>query len=288
VALGLVAITYLVVLSFLRLIQARGTVHADWGLTVAAGLSASPALIAVTAGVFWWDHRRRADMSLLTIYAAMAFLAIFLLGMGFTRPAVAPAIGPLERVTSAFQLGVIAFMAPVYCGIVVLLGFTAVHLVRKRRNVPAGPLPAAPGRARRPSHPAQRLTGFISPGRRGWAVTWSADGSIPRRVSAPTLTATADEATAAAARLYVHRPAGGGAELRLAICPGPYRRGPILEVTGRPGAFTATDPHSGRTFQGAALEDLIAAHRAAGPGGGDFMLQWTRPIAALHPPASAR
>jgi hypothetical protein len=52
VALGLVAITYLAVLSLLRLIQARGTVHADWGLTVAAGLAASPALIAVAAGVF--------------------------------------------------------------------------------------------------------------------------------------------------------------------------------------------------------------------------------------------
>jgi len=293
VGLGLAAMTYLTVLSFLRLIQARGTVHGDWGLTVAAGLAASPALIAVAAGVFWWAHRRRADMPQLTIYAAMVFLAIFLLGLGYTRSALAPAIGPPEKVTTPFQLGVIAFMTPVYCGIVALLGWTSVWLVRNRGNAPVASRPAAPGRAARLARPAQRLTGFISPGKRGWAVTWVADGSIPHRASAPTLTATADEATAAAARLYLHQPAITGAELQLAICPGPYRSGPILQVTGEPGAFTATDPRSGKICQGAALEDLIAAHLADGPGGNDFMLHWTRPIAALplpltgHPPASA-
>src|SRR5207247_7447292 len=115
------------------------------------GLAASPALIAAAAGVFWWAHRRRADMPRLATYAAMVFLAIFLLGMGYTRPAVAPAIGPPEKVTSPFQLGVIAFMTPVYCAIVALLVPTAVWLVRNRKNVPVTSRRGAPRRAGRPA-----------------------------------------------------------------------------------------------------------------------------------------
>jgi hypothetical protein len=287
--IGLAAMIYLTVLSFLRLIKATGTAHGDWALTVAVGLAASPTLIGVAAGAVWWSRRRRADTSRLTMILTVVIGAIFLADMAYTRPAVVPAIGPPETVTTPFQLGAIAFMVPVYCAIVALLGFTFAWHVRNRRDVPAAWHTA--GTAGRPpaasaGRPPELLTGFISPGRRGWAVTWVGEGRIPQRVTAATLTATADEATGAAARLYRHWPAGAGAQLQLAICPESYRSGPTLEVAGAPGAFTATDPHSGKIFQGAALEDLIADVEVDGAAIGDFMLHWTRPVTTLSPPVS--
>ncbi len=285
--IGLAAFIYITVLSFQRLIRAAGTVHGGWALTVAIGLAASPALIGVAAGALWWSHRRRADTSGLAMVLTLVIGVIFLAGMAYTRPAVVPAVGPPETVTTRFQLGAIAFMIPVYCAVVALLGWTFVWQARNRRNVAEVWQPAAPvGRSPAASagRPPELLTGFISPGRRGWAVTWAGQGRIPQRLSAATLTATADEAAAAAARLYRQWPASTGAQLLLAICTESYRSGPVLEVAGAPGAFTATDPRSGKIFHGAALEDLIDAHEEDGTGAGDVMLHWTRPVIALSPP----
>jgi hypothetical protein len=55
-----------------------------------------------------------------------------------------PAGSPAETVTTAFQLGAIAFMLPVYGGVAVLVGWGSVRLARIRRNAAGG---ARAGRA---------------------------------------------------------------------------------------------------------------------------------------------
>lgn len=147
---------YAVVLSVQRLLHARGTVHADWALTVAVGLAASLTLTGVIAGWFWWAHRRRIRASPLGAVLFFGLAGVFMAGMVYTRPAVMPRVGPPETVTTAFQLGAIAFMIPLYGGLAALIAWMYLRLARNRNSRPGrhAAVPAAPGR--RPGHAGPR------------------------------------------------------------------------------------------------------------------------------------
>jgi hypothetical protein len=279
---GCLAMIYAVALSIQRIMHVRRTVHAGWALTVAVGLASSLALIGGVMGCFWWAWRRRAQAPELSVALVVGLAGAFLAGLVYTRPAVMPAVGAPATVTSTFQLAAITFMIPLYGGIAALLAWVYTRLANNRKNPPAVKNvsvreTAVPDRRR-----GHLLTALIGPSADGWSVTWTRVGRTPRPLSAPTLTAAAEQAAAAAIRRWQSRPPRATAELTLAIYPTNDKRGPILEVSGPPGNFTATNPESGITVHGATLEDLVAAaHRAVEPPARGFILHWTRPITAL-------
>jgi hypothetical protein len=183
-----------------------------------------------------------------------------------------------------------------YGGIAALVAWVYTRVANNRKNLAARKKVSVREAAVPEGRRGDLLTALIGPNGNGWSVTWIRVGGTPRPLSAPTLTAAAEQAAAAAARRWQSRPPCATAELTLAIYPKGDKRGPILEVSGAPGTFTATNPESGTTVHGATLEDLLAAaHRAVEPPAGGFILHWTRPITALalsmpsieHPPTSA-
>ena len=130
------------------------------------------------------------------------------------------------------------------------------------------------------------LTATISARGGSWEVIWIGDGiREPPEFAAGSLTEAAEQAAAYA--LSVYRPDLGlpDSELQLVIFPWPDgdSRGPIYDVEGGAGAFSASDAMGlGADVRAATLEDLTAAI-ARQPGGSDAMLQWTRPFADLSP-----
>jgi hypothetical protein len=107
--------------------------------------------------------------------------------------------------------------------------------------------------------PAALITGVIGPAEKngGWSVSWAGDGAWP---PIP------------------------GAELQLAIYPWNYRGGPMFDIDGHPGSFTAHDIQgSDLTVYGATLEDLASAveHMPDIPAD-DSMFRWIRQITSLH------
>jgi len=111
-------------------------------------------------------------------------------------------------------------------------------------------------------------------------VTWVAHGKSLGRLRAATLTSAVEQASEQAARLYRNRPTMSAAELQLAIFPGTYDGGPIFEISGEPGHFSARATRGSRTVHCATLEDL-AAVRAEVLTGGQCMLVWKLPLAEL-------
>ena len=100
----------------------------------------------------------------------------------------------------------------------------------------------------------------------------------------------ADQAASAVAALYARTSPIAGAELQLAIYPWTYDGGPdggpIFDIDGYPGSFTARDIQgSDRMVNGATLEDLVAAveHMPDIPIG-HSMFRWIRQIASLPVP----
>ena len=131
------------------------------------------------------------------------------------------------------------------------------------------------------------ITGVVGPEKKGgWSAIWVGDGACPRRVKAPTLTQVADQAASAVAALYARTSPIAGAELQLAIYPWTYGGGPIFDIDGYPGSFTARDIQgSDRMVNGATLEDLVAAveHMPDIPID-HSMFRWIRQIASLPVP----
>jgi hypothetical protein len=285
-------ISGLAVLCTARLQHARATVRGNWAAAVSWGVAASLVLlVAFGCCALWATRRRRESMSWAGTdrrdpvqraerWLGYSTFAVFMAGMCYTAPAVTPRGLPAETVTTAVQLGAIAFMVPMYAGLAVVLivsGFLSPGTIRKNAGLSWLGAPAADG---------ELLTAVVSPGRRGrWSVTWVRRGAAPRPFTAPTLTSAVEQADAAAAQWFQHRPATANARLELAIQPGPNGMGPVWEVAGSQGALTAYDL-DGTSVDGAAFEDLLAAVRSATRGGYDFALHWIRPAADVTQPAS--
>lgn len=120
-----------------QLFLARVTAHADWPLTVGTGLAASAALIAFSVVAYRRAGRHSTSLSPLAAGVIFGIGALYPGGMIYARPAVMPEAGPPETVTTAFQLGVIAFTVPAYLGIIMLPGWTWRKLASTWR-LPAG------------------------------------------------------------------------------------------------------------------------------------------------------
>jgi hypothetical protein len=132
--------------------------------------------------------------------------------------------------------------------------------------------------------PGDLITGVARPDKTGgWSVTWAGDGAWPPKVAAASLTDAAGQATAAVATLYAEYPPVPGAELQLAIYPWDYKGGPMFDITGTAGAFTARDIQgSGQSVSGSTLEDLVeAVSQLSGVPADDSMFRWTRKVASL-------
>jgi hypothetical protein len=301
-SLACLTMIYAVARSVQAVMRARGTVHASWAPAVAMGLASWLMLVGVTVGSFWAYRRRIQSAWLRRIQSAwlwglfFGLCGVFLAGMMYTGPAVVPKVGPPETVTTGFQLAAIAFMIPLYGGIAALMVLGYLQLARNRKNLPGHKNRPAGKAAVLGTRRGDVLTALIGLSKDGWSVTWIRVGNTPRPLTAPTLTAAAEQATAAAARRWQNQQPGAAAELTLTIYPTRSKHGPTLEITGVPGAYTATSPESGAAVHGATLEDLLAAAPSAiDPAVSGFTLRWTRPVTALplatppleHPPASA-
>jgi hypothetical protein len=135
--------------------------------------------------------------------------------------------------------------------------------------------------------PADLITGVAGPDKKGgWSVVWAGDGAWPPRVHAETLTQAADQATGAVATLYAQFPPVDGADFQLAIYPWAYNGGPMFDISGDAGAYTARDIHgSHQSVSGATLEDLVeAARQLGGTVSEDSMFRWIRQVATLPVP----
>src|SRR5260221_9605600 len=195
----------------------------------------------LTTGWFWSAYRRKVRNWKLGLALILGLAGLFVLGMAVTRQAVAPQIGQPDPVTTPVQFGAIAFMVPFYCALLALCAYTYLQTRKKRENTV--------GRHAVESAGAQGdlLTALIGHDKAGgWSVTWVSDGKTPKKLTAPTLTALAERAAAAAVELLANQRASTTAELQLAIYPGPYQSGPIWEITGSAGGLTATDRKSTR------------------------------------------
>lgn len=138
--------------------------------------------------------------------------------------------------------------------------------------------------------PDDLMTGIVGPDKKGgWSVIWVSDGPCPTEVRAPTLTEAVDQACAAAAELYARHPQSPAAELQLAIYPWKFRDGPMFDISGQPGRFTALDIQEicAAPIGGGTLEDLVAAmEQMPGAGRDNSMLRWVRAMSSLAPSAS--
>ncbi len=98
---------------------------------------------------------------------------------------------------------------------------------------------------------------------------------------APSLSLAATVASATVASLFARETVNAATEFQLAIYPWPYHDGPVFDITGAPGGFTARD--GATSVQGATLEDLLTAAQRM-PAGHGAMFRWTRPVSTLPPP----
>jgi hypothetical protein len=125
------------------------------------------------------------------------------------------------------------------------------------------------------------ITGLAGPRKNGWSVTWAGAGRVPAPVHAPSLSLAATVASAAVAAMFAGGTVGAATEFQLAIRPWPYRDGPVFDITGGPGGFTAQD--GATSIHGATLEALLTAAQRM-PAAHGAMFRWTRPVSALPPP----
>jgi hypothetical protein len=139
--------------------------------------------------------------------------------------------------------------------------------------------------------PADLITGVV--GREkdgGWSVFFISEGLEPAEVRAWTLTEVTDQAAAVVASLYAKHPPVEGAELQLAIYPWEiYRGGPIFDISGERGSYTARDIQgSDVAVQGATLEDLVSTiEQMPDVPLTNSMFRWLRPIASLPVPPTS-
>ncbi|MEV0717023.1 hypothetical protein [Asanoa sp. NPDC050611] len=141
------------------------------------------------------------------------------------------------------------------------------------------------GRTKTPAALITGVAGVDEDG--GWTAFFiSGGGPEPVNVRGGTLTEVVDVAADAVAGLYAVHPPVEGAELQLAIYPWDYHGGPIFEVAGQPGSFSARDIQgTDLAVHGATLEELVTAvERLPASPAGNAMLLWIRPVAALPAP----
>ncbi len=110
----------------------RATVHGTWPLTVTVSVATSLTVIGLTTGWFWSAYRRKVRNSKLGPALILGLAGLFVLGMAVTRQVVAPQIGQPEPVTTPVHLGAIAFMVPIYCGLLALCAYTYLQTRKKR------------------------------------------------------------------------------------------------------------------------------------------------------------
>jgi hypothetical protein len=138
--------------------------------------------------------------------------------------------------------------------------------------------------------PADLITGVVGRENDGaWSAFFISEGLEPAKVRAWTLTEVTDQAAAAVASLYSKHPPVEGAELQLAIYPWDYRGGPIFDISGRRGSYTAQDIQgSDIAVQGATLEDLVSTvEQMPDAGVTKSMFRWIRPIGSLPVPPTS-
>ena len=191
----------------------------------------------------------------------------------YASPAVYNHGFPLEVITSPVQAAALALTVMGAATVTALAGLVIVWPPRAssrgwREVAPAGPRPGL-------------ITGLAGPRKNGWSVTWVSAGRVPAPIHAPSLSLAATVASATVAELFARGRVDPATEFQLAIHPWPYHGGPVFEITGAPGDFTAQG--GADSLHGATLEDLLTAAQRM-PAGHGAMFRWTRPVSALPPP----
>ena len=283
-AVGVAVLGWMVFWEIERIAAARHTVAYGWTTGLAAGVTASLALAALLIAVLRMNKRTPGKglgavaVAVLTLVITVSVVFAFLA----TAPPTVNVKGVPYIVTTGIAVAGMAYAATFAAMCLSLTAWAAIRVVRIRLagGQAGGHVKVSEGAHR------DLLTGLIGPCRSGWDVSWIGDGRLPRRLVAATLTEAADEAAAAAVALYLRRPAGAAAaaNFQIALFPYRYTKGPIFEITGGPGMFTAAENESGRVLRGATLEDLVAAAGSAGDlRPGEYMFHWIRPVTALSP-----
>jgi hypothetical protein len=269
--IGIAALGATVVWEIFRIAAARHTVLNGWAAGLVVGLAASVAMITVLVTIY------RLIQGAPRRHGGLAFLVTVLIGASpavvafvFTAPQPGPESAAPYIVTTAASVAGMAYAAMFF-----VLYF--VLLMRALSKVMRSP-PAAVADTDR-----ELLTALVGPCETGWDVSWTGEGRTPARLTAPTLTEVTDQAAAAAVQRYLRHPGEAAkADFQIVLFPRSYTEGPIFEINGRPGAFTATDRLSGRTLNGSTLETLLqAAETADDLQAGEYMFHWNRPVTAL-------
>jgi hypothetical protein len=267
-ALFTVLLGYTTVLCSIHLAQAGRTVGPGYGLAVAAGLALPVVLLAALILIF----RARRKPGVL-IYGVLGLGVLWFGCFIYASPAVYNHGFRLEVITSPAQAAALALTA---MGAAVLTALAGLIIIRPPDTGSRGwraPAPAGP--------PPGLITGLAGPRKNGWSVTWVSAGRTPAPIHAPSLSLAATVASATVASLFAGGTVDAATEFQLAIHPWPYHGGPVFEITGAPGGFTAQ--HDAASVHGATLEDLLAAAQRL-PAGHGAMFHWTRPVSALPPP----
>lgn len=292
-AIGVASLGWVTVWEIVRIAAARHTVPSGWAAGLATGVTASLTMTATLILAIRLSRRvdgnRNAVVWSLTLLIALTAVAALL----FTAPSRVNVNRIPYVVTTGSAVAGMAYAAT----------FAALCLALVVRAVPrvirvhaAAPMRSGIGRAGggqsgvHDKRDPELLTALVGPCDSGWDVSWVSDRRSPGRLSAATLTEVADLAEAAAVQYYLRRPprAAAAADFQIALLPHHYAKGPIFEISGGPGGFTAADKASGRVLRGATLEDLLRAAESAGDmRAGEYMFRWTRPIMALSPRATA-
>lgn len=274
-ALGIAALGALTVWEIVRIAAARHTVPGGWAAGLATGVAAGLAMATVL--IIMYRFLRRAPRKIggpwsLTLLIGVSPAFVFV----FTAPQPGPESDVPYVVTTGGAVAGMAYAAMFFALYLALAVRAIPRVIRSPR-----PAPAYTDRG--------LLTAVVGPCENGWDVSWTGDGRSPRRLSAVTLTEVTDQAAAAAVQLYMRHPAeAADADFQIALFPHDYDKGPIFDISGAPGAFTATDKSSGDTLSGTTLEELFeAADSASDLRTGDYMFHWNRPVTTLSPGSSA-
>jgi hypothetical protein len=243
--------------------HAGSTVGSGYGLAVTIGLICPLAILGLVlcfrrhGGVLRWGLLGLCGLWFICLIESGP--AVF--GQAGFRPQV---------ITSPVQAGALALITPGWAVLTVLAGLIVFR-----------PPDSSSRGWQDPGTGTQHglITGLAGPRKSGWSVTWVCDGPAPDRIHAPSLSAAAETASAAVADLFSSA-AGPATEFQLAIYPWRYHDGPVFDITGAPGGFTAQD--GAASVYGATLEDLLAAAQRM-PAAHGAMFRWTRPVSALSP-----
>jgi hypothetical protein len=263
-----VLLGYTTALFSIHLAQAGRTAGPGYGPAVAAGLALPVVLLA--ALILIWRATRKSGVLIFGILGlGVLWFGCFI----YASPAVYNHGFRLEVITSPVQTAALALTVMGVAAVTLLTGLIVVWPPRAsargwRDPAPAGPQPGV-------------ITGRAGPRKNGWSVTFAGAGRVPAPVHAPSLSLAAAVASATVASLFARGTVGAATEFRLAIYPWPYRDGPVFDITGTPGGFTARD--GATSVQGATLEDLLTAAQRM-PAGHGAMFRWTRPVSTLPPP----